>query len=179
MPCLDAQSEENPHKLPQAVDISVNGIALHHPDSIRHILGTDLHLTDQQSGISSLTVYNRDKTQCLTLFFHPGREYGSVDEFSLKYSSLEPSAHVYHVLQDNAFQTAKHISLGMSKDDVLTILGNPYREDIQSETTTFLYRLTQNEASQFLAQYRMPVYYGKYTFQANRLITCIFGFEYP
>ncbi len=71
--------------------------------------------------------------------------------------------------------TQKGICLGMSMEELITKLGKPKPN---SRLSDILEYEAENDTG-ILAEYNMPIYYGKYTFKQNKLISFSFGFEYP
>lgn len=69
--------------------------------------------------------------------------------------------------------TQKGIYLGMSKEELISKLGQP-----KVGLNDILEYKAKNDAG-ILAKYNMPIYYGKYTFRQNKLVSFSFGFEYP
>jgi hypothetical protein len=69
--------------------------------------------------------------------------------------------------------TQKGIFLGMSKEELISKLGKP-----KLGLDDMLEYKAKNDAG-ILAKYNMPIYYGKYTFRKNKLVSISFGFEYP
>ncbi len=68
--------------------------------------------------------------------------------------------------------TQKAISLGISKEDLISKIGKPK----VATGNQYEYR-TENHKG-ILKTYNMPIYYGKYKFVKNRLVSFSFGFEY-
>ena len=69
--------------------------------------------------------------------------------------------------------TKKGISLGITKEELIIKIGNPNR------VTGDQYEYRAEYHGGILKRYNMPIYYGKYTFVKNRLVSFSFGFEYP
>ena len=63
--------------------------------------------------------------------------------------------------------------MGVSPSFLIDKLGEPN----SIESNTYQYRAVSNPYIQ--QKYNMPIYYGKYKFEENKLIEFKFGFEYP
>ena len=69
-------------KIPKAADISINGIYLSDPKSSREVLGNEIVLTGPAHNPHTI-YYNKDCTQSLILFLHPGDYRDSFNEIHL------------------------------------------------------------------------------------------------
>ena len=163
---------------PASADISVSNVYLHDLASQKQVLGADIPF-DRDADIPMAAFPSADGLQFLTVFTHPGGS-GEISEFRVSYSVGKK--HLAHrIAEIKQFITAKGIQLGLTKSRVTSILGAPLRQRAKSGLVTLEYRLeaTDRAASEFLAHYNMPIYYGNYTFKNGRLVEFTFGFKYP
>jgi len=78
-----------------------------------------------------------------------------------------------------SFKTGKNISLGLSREKVVSILGDGFQEKSKENLIILKYVIDNFNSSPFLKFYNMPIYYGEYQFKNNMLTKFSFGFEYP
>ena len=165
--------------VPKCADISINGIFLEDNISIEDILGKDIKLSKPKNDFPQANFLNSDSSQILTLIFHYGNEKNKFSEFRVR-KNEEKMKSSYPVLCGvDCFITYKGIKLGISRNDLVRILGDGYKEIKDSDYHVIIYRLKNVEDSQFLKYYNLPSYFGKYVFKNNKLERFSFGFEYP
>jgi hypothetical protein len=156
----------------------VSNVFLHNLVSQKQVLGADIAF-DRDADIPMAVFSSADNLQFLTVFTHPGGS-GEVSEFQVSNSS--DTKHLANPLAKiKRFVTGRGIQLGFTKSRVTSILGAPLHQRSKGRFITFEYRLEEKEqtASEFLAHYNMPIYYGVYTFKNDHLLEFKFGFEYP
>lgn len=119
----------------------------------------------------------QDRMQTLTLFFHYGGARNEFSEFQIKQYSHSDSA---TVLKATSFKTNSDIKLGLSKANVISILGDCFKTISSNKTKEIIkYHIDDYEHSSFLQRYNYPSYYAEYEFQNDKLVRFRFGFEYP
>lgn len=165
--------------LPQSADISVNNIYIDDPESSVKVLGKQIDLIEPDNDFPQVNVYNKDKTQILTLIFHYGGIRNSFSEFRIKLAKSNSNLPSKHLQNIENFVTGKKISLGMTKNELVNILGNKYSETTKEAGILIEYEIDDYDKSDFLKKYNMPHYYGRYHFKDNKLIEILFGFTYP
>ncbi len=170
-------------ELPQAADISVSGIYLADATSARRVIGerlAELNYSDDSTPHVQLRCFNRDRTQVLTLIFHAGGERDSFSEFSLDLTQRIAGTPPTCVLRDvQAFVTGKQLSLGIDREDLTRRLGPDFIQENDVSGTVIKYTITDKNNSVFLRRYALPVYYGVYRFEHDKLVNVSFGFESP
>lgn len=159
--------------LPRCVDTSVAGIAIKDPASAEAVVGREIALVEDDLLYALYT--NNARSEQLRLIFHPGDIRHSFSEFEVK-GVRSPGRGAKVLSTVSSFRTAKGIHLGMSKREVMAVLGKPKGN---SRAATLEYRLDDIASTPFLQRYNMPIYYGRYRFKGNRLVEYAFGFEYP
>lgn len=172
--CMGAKIEAEPPKsIPQRADISLSGIFLNDPASTEKVLGKDIPMINQH-----VAYWNNDRTQLLTLFFHPGDEVHCFSE--IKVSQAGKSESAIKVLSLRAFITGKGVRLGITQKQLTAILGKGVEERMGSQSI-IRYKIEDASlsSSPFLQHYRMPSYYGEYHYEGGKLVEFRFGFEYP
>jgi hypothetical protein len=157
------------------------------PDtSLSHIKLRDAESAVMELKIKKLngdTTYNfstSDKKQILSTTVHPGDYYSQVSIFKVKYANIKNSKAT--PLSIDHFATEKNIRLGLTKNKVISILGNCYSAgDSTSKGITINYRLEspQDSRTKFLERQNMPIYFATYIFRNDKLTEFEFGFEYP
>lgn len=167
-----------PASVPMPADISVSGIFLNDRASQDLVLGADIPL-DHDADVPNAIFSSTDGHQFLTIFTHPGG-VGEISEFRVSYSVTEKRL-AHRIEKVKRFVSGKGIHLGLTQSRVTSILGAPLQRHKKNGIVTLEYRLKETEqtASEFLAYYKMPLYYGSYSFKNGRLVEFMFGLEYP
>jgi len=161
--------------IPKCVDISVAKIIIDSVESSIKVLGNDIRLNEKDF---TTNYYNNDKTELLTLYFHPGNEKDSFSEF--KVQSVNQVSDKIKVLKEIIhFSTGKQIRLGISKKQLTNIFGTNFTEKSRRDTITIEYHLNLSKYPKFQQYYYLPSYYGFYKFHSDKLIEYKFGFENP
>jgi hypothetical protein len=163
--------------LPQCANISVNDIYLRDSESAQEVLGGDIKLSTDKD-LPYIRMFNKDKSQMLVLTFHPGDIKNSFSEILIKKSDLK-NEDIRPLETVDYYITGKNVRLGLSKNELISILGNNHTSSSEGEILIIRYRIAGIESSEFLRSYNMPVYYGEYRFRDNRLFEFSFGYEYP
>lgn len=158
-------------------DTSVFNIILLDSQSAVRQVGESYVLIDDHKDMLRKHFCSQDKTQTLTLFFHYGGGKNEVAEFQVKQYELSDSA---TTLKTNSFLTNSGIKLGISRQQVTSILGNCFKTVSKNAITeTIKYQIDDFNHSAFLSRYNYPSYYAEYEFKENKLVRFRFGFEYP
>ena len=173
--------------IPTCVDISVINIFLDNEESSRQILGDSISICelaqfdyDEYAIMPHISYYNKNKKQILTLIFHPGCNKNSFNEIVVRDSIKSSGETIYHLDTINSFITGKKIEIGLTKRNVLEILGSNFKTELMDRNVEIIeYRIGDFEKSDFLKEYNFPEYYGKYKFINNILVEFSFGFIYP
>lgn len=159
-------------------DTSISQIRLLDTSRVDVVLGEDVmdRLEENESlGLPHTSVLSDDKSQQLTVIFHPGNVRNEFSEFIVGYAQED---RMYTPTSSEAeFITESGIKLGMTQGSLKSIKGEP-DAIVQGEGTVFQYTIDEAD-SPFLARYYMPLYYAYYTFEEGYLTEFRFGFEYP
>lgn len=160
----------------QDPDTTLAGIVLRDAGSAIAITGTD----NQPDSLGRYYFYSRKEAELLTLTQFDGDGANAISLFQVGYSGKASLG--YKELPFDQFKTEKGISLGMSKKEVIRLLG-PCYETVDSTTANseIYYRIEQpgDSRTKFLERTNMPVYYARYEFRNEKLFYFEFGFEYP
>ena len=156
----------------QAVDLSINGLALLSPTTSEAVLADSDDLAEVAFGSTYYRFLNVDGSQILTLDVHPGSIRYSVATVSVAYRQDEVERPKFPG-GPAVFITGLGIQLGMSRDDVEAVMGAPSR--ITGDTA--IYEI--DGRSEAIARYNMPGYAASYTFERGKLVAFQFGFPYP
>jgi len=166
-------------EIPRQADISVSGIFLSDSESTRKILGTPPAPAESGDDFPVVQVCNSKATEVLILVFHYGDLRDSFNEFRVRNISKLPADCITLPQEIDHFVTGKGIHLGMSKKDLIKILGPDFTEKREGNRLRVHYRIADFERSSFLKKYNLPTYYGSYNFEGDKLVNFSFGFEYP
>lgn len=170
------------YQLPQSADISVSGIDLEEPKSVRRVLGDapspSEDVTGPDAGFPTLKVCNATRTELLVLGLHPGSVVDSYGEFHVR-SLSKPSTGCLMLAGVDHFVSGKGIRLGMSRTRLVGILGPGFSERKEGTDSIVHYTIDDLPRSSFLQHYNLPVYFGSYRFRKGKLVSFAFGFEYP
>ncbi|HLG34328.1 MAG TPA: hypothetical protein VI757_05555 [Bacteroidia bacterium] len=105
-------------------DTSVFDIILNDTISSLKQVGIMPTLIELKDGLPHLKYCTNDKKQTLTLYFHPGGYANEFAEFNVQAYSETDSA---RILKTKSFRTEKGIQLGITKEQVISILGKCYK----------------------------------------------------
>lgn len=108
------------------------------------------------------------KQGTLQLTQHPGDEAYAINEIE-----VNSQTNNYPLYSQNNLVTNKGIEIGLNRKQVTDILGEP---DSTSQNSIH-YRLEEDDF--ILENYNLPIYYGDYYFQDDKLVRFKFGFENP
>jgi len=158
-------------------DISVNGIFLEEHFTVESQIGDLMQFINREESLPSVYVFNNDSSQYLKLIFHPGGVKNSFSEFEVSYVGDLQESKGFRILRFKEFITDSEIKLGMSKQDIIKRKGSDFFE-IKEDYIKYI--VDDFGKSIFLKKYNMPLYYAKYEFDSNNVLTKYsFGFEYP
>jgi hypothetical protein len=166
-------------EIPRQADISVSEIFLNDQESTRRILGTPPAPAESDNDFPVVQICNSKATEALILVFHYGDFRDSFNEFRVRNISELPADCITLSKKIGHFITGKGIHLGISKKDLIKILGPDFTEKKESHSLKIHYRIVDSERSSFLRKYNLPIYYGLYNFEGDKLVNFSFGFEYP
>ena len=120
---------------------------------------------------------NLDKTQIMTLDFCCGGN-GEIQRINVKFYDKNLTKDYINFSKLKEFTTNFGIKLGDKQEQILKKLGKPNNLLEENDTTTVTYTTEQNE-SNLLQEFDMPIYYQKFVFSNKVLKEYEFGFEYP
>jgi hypothetical protein len=166
-------------EIPRQADISVSGILLSNSESTRQILVNPPRPTEMDDDFPVIQICNSNNTEILTLVFHHGDTKDSFNEFRIQNISKVLTGCIIPPKVISRFVTGKGIHLGISKEELIKILGPSFTEDKEDNTITIRYKIDNFNKSSFLKKYNLPVYFGHYHFLKGKLAKFEFGFEYP
>jgi len=158
-------------------DTTVNQIKINDYRSTERVLGKDVwkNLFESKGSLPRIEVVNNTKTESLRLIFHYGGSKNSVDEFEI--AGIDKSYKIPKqaiVLATATFITGNNIRLGMSKEEVVKILGAGYKSNVKGKAEELLYTL--NNKSGFVRRYNQYEYYIRCLFRNGVLLKYSFGF---
>jgi hypothetical protein len=131
------------------------------------------------SALPEVSALNKSGSQKMKMIFHPGSSKYEFSAFKISYTSGNSEDIRTIRFIDEEFRTGNGISLGMKKNALLKITGNPssIREDNESETWFYAIR---DQKSPLLKKYNQWKYFAAYKFnESDELVEFQFGFEYP
>ncbi|MEZ2440403.1 hypothetical protein AB6805_01680 [Chitinophaga sp. RCC_12] len=161
-----------------APDTAVNGIYLNDYSTTERVLGKSIWNKQFEQGRSlpRIELINKSKTEVLRLFFHYGGSKNAVDEFEISYiDGAYKAPKLAVVTSDQCFVTSRKIRLGITREEIVKILGNNYKTDITGNTERLVYVL--NQKSGFVKRYNQYQYYIKCILNKGVLVKYAFGFE--
>ena len=157
-------------------DTSLCGITLRNSLSAENILGKENKIDEREQ----YHFYSLMDSETLTLTQHPGDNRNQISIFNVTYS--DKADHNYKQLNFETFKTEKGIKLGMTKNEVIRVLGNSYvAVDSTKNYIEIYYRIEspKDSKTRLLQKNNIPTYYALYGFSENLLKGFEFGFEYP
>ncbi|MDH3920504.1 MAG: hypothetical protein OEU25_20265 [Rhodospirillales bacterium] len=157
---------------PQFLDLSIARIALLEPASTTRRLGAAPHLDHEALGFSYYRYRNATGSQAITLIGHPGDIRFSIAEVQISRRRADDVLPAFpNGVRD--FVSGKGIKLGLSRAQVLEILGPP-----TAEIRSSIECRAEGHAA-ILSNFSMPSYVGTYHFEQGLLTEFRFGFPYP
>lgn len=165
--------------VPREVDLSISGIALNNVQHAKAPWGNTPALDDPEGDRPTAYYCNADNTERLGLVYYEGDTAYIIGEFKLEqvntpYVDCSPSPQpIAH------FISGKGISLGMSREQVVGLLGHPHHQHPQLDEIVLIYRIDNKSESDFLQHHSAPAYFGQYHFKQEKLVKFGFGFEFP
>jgi hypothetical protein len=166
---------------PFPVEKSISNIYLQDEKTTTKILGAniwDKHF-EADSMFPRIECINKNGSEGLRLFFHYGGVKNAVAEFELfsigKGYKRPAKAVKYNIRQ---FKSGHNITLGLSKQQVLKILGKKFKSTKGKSEEKIKY-FTDDPNTEVLKKYRGVAYFINCHFKDNKLVRYNFGFEYP
>ena len=165
--------------IPRETELTLSGIQLVDAQSAKMPFGMKPVLDDPDSDRPKAYICNKDNSERLALVYYEGDTAYVISEFRMEQvmtryiDCSQPETPVEH------FVSGKGIALGMQREQLVRILGEPQKIHPQLDETVLIYRIDGKNASGFLQRYGAPAYFGQYHFREDRLIRFDFGFEFP
>jgi hypothetical protein len=153
-------------------DTEVSGISLRNSESARSVIDGN-YILDEEDKVSYLSQDSKEK---LTLSFYSGDVKYQFSEFDVSWATGHDKEKIIPV---SSFKTNNGIYLGMTKEEIIRILGNHFILRRTKNNSYLYYEIVDLIHSDFLKKYNMPHYYAKYFLKQDRLVRFQFGFEYP
>lgn len=164
---------------PREADLSLSGVPLNNPQNARMPFGMQYAVDDPDSDRPKAYVCNTDNSERLTLVYYEGDTAYVISEFRVEQVTTryvdcsQPGIPIEH------FVSGKGITLGMQREQLVRILGEPHQEHPQLDEIVLIYRIDDKNTSGFLQHHSAPAYFGQYHFRQDQLVRFSFGFEFP
>ncbi len=163
---------------PRQADLMVLGIVLDHTESAQNAFGIKLEPEDPDAMRPRMSLCNHDKREKLILDFYERDTASVISELHVERVQTPHVECVVPPQHIERFTSGKGIHLGMSKKEVIDILGKGYKEHTHPDELIISYRIDDKDAA-MLQRHNAPAYYGQYHFKENRLVKYEMGFEFP
>ncbi len=170
-----ATAQTIPDEYPKQADLGVNGIYLSFKKSTEDIVSPRLSFVSQDEYRERASCNNSDGTQVMTLIRHLRRPANSIQEFKIEKGNAQASSCKLDKVE--AFETHRHIKLGMPIADLTNELGKGFQVESVTDAVTLKYTIESNQYSPFLRYYNERHYYAEYTFKSGKLVHFQFGFD--
>lgn len=163
------------------IEKSVSNMHLQDPHTTTSVFGPDAwnkHF-EADDMFPRVECVNINKTQGLRLFFHYGGTKNAVAEFEIFLVNKDyrkPDKAIQ--LKVDEFKSGAGVSLGLSREEVISLLGKRYKSMKKNEEEEIVY-YTDDPNSDVLKIYNEIAYFIKCRFRKGRLVKYNFGFEYP
>jgi len=164
------------------IETSINKISLLDSESLLRVITSPIFLENMESEFPELIIFNKDKTQKLTLLFYPGSEKNNVSYFILEKSNKELKGDNVFDLEIENFKTNNDVTLGVESEFIKNkYLSNEIKLNIEGnkDGSKILSYFIDDFEHPFLKEYNMTIYSAKYYLANDKLIKIEFGFEYP
>jgi hypothetical protein len=162
-------------------DTAINRIVLVDSKSVQNILGKDCWnaLIEEDPDNAKVIVFNKGMTEKLELIFIEGNNTNNFSEFRISQikKGSNSTKHKFLTLNEEHFESAKGIKLGISQKSVESKLGVKLeRKQRKSGEVVLFFRKGKDNDRAFRRHYN-SAYFGEYIFQNDHLISFSFGFE--
>lgn len=157
-------------------DTSLSGIILRNPATALRIIGA----ANKIDSFGLYHFYSKDKKETLTLTQHSGDENNQISIFKVELAYNANKG--YKKLNIETFKTEKGIKLGLTKSELISILGDCYKiiENKNNEIEfQYFMELPNDSKTNILTRNKMPIYFANYEFLDDKLVSMEFGFENP
>jgi hypothetical protein len=123
---------------------------------------------------------NKSITQYLIAYTYEGGTKNAFDCFEIGYCKEDKKLDKlkYYKTSEQDFETESKIKLGMSLVDLIKEKGDNYETQIDVDTIV-IYRISDQEKTDFLRRYQMPGYFMNFTIKESKIHHILFGFDYP
>lgn len=165
-------------ELPRQADIMVLGIVLDHAESARNAFGIKLQPDDPDAMRPRMSLCDHDKREKLIIEFYERDTDIVINELRVERVQTRHADCTVPPQHIERFTSGKGIRLGMSKREIIDILGKSYRESAHPNEQVISYRIDDKDTA-LLQRHNAPAYYGQYYFRENRLVRFEMGFEFP
>lgn len=165
---------------PLVVDTALCGIVLNDASSAKRVLGTkrDRVLVESEQFSQPHVSYRVGERGPVLIFFHHGGN--GTDQYAEMQLSLAPPDTLHGNLMLDECKSSAGITLSMSEEKVLAILGDGGLVGVLLNGNRLLrYRVEGEDSSGVLERFGYPSYYMSLEFGKDGLVEYRFGFEYP
>ena len=177
--CIQLAAFSASAEVPREAELMLSSIRLNDPQSAKTPFSMQPVLDDPDSDRPKAYVCNADTTERLALGYYEGDTAYVISEFRVEQVATryvdcsQPATPVEH------FVSGKGVALGMQREQLVRILGEPHQEHPQLDEVVLVYRIDDKNASDFLQHHSAPAYFGQYHFREDQLVRFSFGFEFP
>ena len=160
-------------------DSSVCNIALESYYSIERELGNVMDVESIKGGFETYYVSNPDTSEFMKLIFCPGDTKNAFCKFVVSKITQPPIERRLNFTTCNVLSTESNVRLGITISELEKIKGLEHIKTSKNGLDIYSYAIVNNDKSDFLRKYNMPIYIADYYFENNRLVEFEFGFDYP
>lgn len=165
--------------VPREAELALSGIQLNDAQSAKTPFGMQPVLDDPDSDRPKAFICNADRSERLALVYYEGDTAYVISEFRVEQVATRYVDCTQPTTPIEQFVSGKGIALGMQREQLVRILGEPHQEHFQLDEIVLIYRIDDKNASGFLQHYSAPAYFGQYHFRQDQLVRFSFGFEFP
>ncbi len=164
---------------PQFIDLRVSSVELGSvPTGEAFVRRNGGREVEVDGGLPLYRYVNTPKTEVLELVMHPGGQRYEFMEFHIRRPS-PAEVQVCPVAAVDSFLTGRGLHLGLTIDEVVSVLGAPQQQAGSGRSRGLHYRCTSPKTCPILEQVSMPEYHGRYFFADGKLVTVESGYAYP
>jgi hypothetical protein len=161
-------------------DTTVGGeIILRDDISIEKNFGDLMKKLDLSKDIPDVYIANKSGSEYLRLGFYPGDAKNIFSFFEISKASIVGKNQQISQSSFTSFITESGIGLNMSQKELVRKKGKRYKETKLPNGIKLRYEVSEKTDRSFLGRYKMPLYFAEYSFENDKLVKFIFGFEYP
>jgi hypothetical protein len=167
-----------PQHDPEFVETEVAGVLLGDRASGKHFTSRHGEGKVEDDGYVHHRYLSASASEVLDLTSYPGGVKNAFEKVEVRRS--EPSdVRRLPQLPLPGFASRRGIALGLSRDEIVALLGQPHSVAEKDSRIILSYRCDSRKRCPILKRVNMPAYEARYVIEADKLVQFSIGFPYP